>query len=132
MHSICPDLEKYKEGWIKGFTFEEVKFIALLMISIVLIIGWCNLFAGIPIFIAVFIATWMALPIALFGFCRINDMSFMEILKRYIDLQDNTYYFVSDEGMSYMEVENKKGRKKNRENTGRRKENYNTVKEQSR
>ena len=97
MNELCPDLEKFKDGWMKGFTNHEVKYAAMMFLVVLAVSGWAHILAGIPIPIAMFIGIWSAFPIGLQGFYQINGMPMSEVLIRYINLSDNTYYFISDE-----------------------------------
>ncbi|WP_418752295.1 PrgI family protein [Frisingicoccus sp.] len=120
MNEICPDLEKFKDGWMKGFTNHEVKYAALMFLVVLAVSGWAHILAGIPIPIAMFIGIWAAFPIGLQGFYQINGMPMSEVLIRYINLSDNTYYFITDEdGQAEREEA-----KQNDENAGRSKKGH--------
>ena len=97
MNELCPDLERFKDGWMKGFTDYEVRYAAMMFLVVLAVSGWAHILAGIPIPIAMFMGIWAALPIGLQGFYQINGMPMSEVLIRYIRLSDNTYYFISDE-----------------------------------
>ena len=120
MNELCPDLEKFKDGWIKGFTNYEVKYAAVMFLVVLAVSGWGHILAGIPIPIAMFTGILAALPIGLQGFYQINGMPMSEVIIRYINLSDNTYYFISDEdGQAEREEV-----KEDDENTGRSKKGY--------
>ena len=97
MNEICPDLEKFKDGWIKGFTNHEVKYAMSMFLVVLGVSGWAYVLAGLPISLAIFMSIWIAFPIGLQGFYQINGMSMSEVFVRYINLSDNTYYFISVE-----------------------------------
>lgn len=119
MNEICPDLETFKDGWIKGFTNHEVKYAALMFMVVLAVSGWAHILAGIPIPISMFSGIWVALPIGLQGFYQINGMPMSEVLIRYINLSDNTYYFITDE-----DGQEEREEVRNDENVGRSKKGH--------
>jgi hypothetical protein len=124
MNDICPDLEKFKDGWVKGFTTHEVVYAVAMFLIIVGCSGWCMVFAGFgPI--STFVGIWISLPVGIQGFYQINGMSFGEVLIRYINLSDNIYYNISDEDRAYPEKQEKSEKGvKDSENISRSKKNY--------
>lgn len=120
MNELCPDLEKFKDGWVKGFTNHEVKYALPMFLVVLGVSGWAHILAGISIPAAMFIGIWLSLPIGLQGFYQINGMPMSEVLIRYINLNDNTYYFISDEDGLIERAEVKQ----NDKNTGRSKKGY--------
>lgn len=124
MNEICPDLEKFKDGWVKGFTNHEAGYGVAMFAVVLLSAAWQVFFAGFPVAAAIFISIWIAMPIGFQGFYQINGMSMAEVLVRYIDLMEDTCYFVSDEGdVPYTEEDKGKGVALN-EHTGRSKKGH--------
>lgn len=124
MNEICPDLEKFKDGWVKGFTNHEIGYGSAMFVIILMLAAWQVLFSGFPVMAAIFISIWIALPVGFQGFYQVNGMSMVEVLVRYINLMDDTCYFVSEEGdILYTEEDTGKGEKLN-ENIGRSKKGH--------
>lgn len=124
MNEICPDLEKFKDGWVKGFTNHEIGYGSAMFVIILMLAAWQVLFSGFPVMAAIFISIWIALPVGFQGFYQVNGMSMVEVLVRYINLMDDTCYFVSDEGdVPYAEEDKGKG-VTSHEHTGRSKKGH--------
>lgn len=103
MNEICPDLETFKDGWVRGFSNHEIVYGGSMLVIALFSAFWSAFFAGLPIGPSVFIGIWIGLPVGLLGFLKINGMSLYEVLTRYVELSDSTYFFISDE--DFMEGE---------------------------
>lgn len=76
------DIDTYKTGQFKGLTLKEIIFSALTLGSGCGITFICNHFFKIPVEIAIYFALPVSAVIALSGFYRYNDMTFLEKIKR--------------------------------------------------
>lgn len=126
MNEICPDLEKFKDGWVKGFTNHEIGYGSAMFVIILMLAAWQVLFAGFSVTAAIFISIWIALPVGFQGFYQVNGMSMAEVLVRYIDLMDDTCYFVSNEDeRDVLDAEEDRGKgETSNEHTGRSKKGH--------
>lgn len=103
--TINEDIEKFRpEAW-KGFSFNEIKKIAIILSLTIGIFIFLHIFCYLPSVLCIWLTLLFILPIAICLFLKVQEMSLTDYLYRLWIIQfDPPLAFVSDE----VEIEEKK------------------------